>query len=288
MPAAEPAAAQTAFVDPLTGGNTYLPLKPGTQRVREGTTLIGKRAVTHKVLSTVTDVVRDFDGVKAVAVLDEEQGGGDIEKSLDWLAQDVDGNSWWVGAITEQYNGGKSSGIDEAWAAGRGEAKRGLLVPADPTTHPGWAMATPPGEKPATGGFARTQPKECVPFGGYEKVVVVAEGLNTDEVEDKFYAPGVGQVRNAPEKSHDEDVEKLANLTTLTPDGLTAVSNDALRLDALAVERDREIHPTGGARGGGGPAVAAAVGRSRDLAGGRPHAGFGQPSSHQAFTLFCE
>jgi hypothetical protein len=245
QPATSPqtSAPATTFVDPLSGGNKWLPLKPGTQWVREGTTLIGKRAVTHKVISTVTDVVREIDGVQAVAVLDEEQGGGNIEKSIDWLAQDAEGNVWWVGAITEQYHGGKSAGIDEAWTAGHGNTTRGVLVPADPSTHPSpWHMATAAGEKPTDAGYLRTQPKECVPFGCYENVVVIAEGLKTDEVEDKYYAAGIGQIRNAPEKSHDEDVEKLANLTTLSPEGLTEVSKDALRIDALAVEDDPKAY----------------------------------------------
>ncbi len=229
------------FVDPLTGGNKWLPLKPGTRWVREGTTKIGKREVTHQVISTVTDLIREIDGIKAVAVLDEERGGGEVtDKSLDWLAQDSNGNIWWLGAVTETYRGGKLTGIEEAWVAGRNKAKRGLLVPADPAGRgKPWRMATPPGEKGDQAGFTRNQTKECVPFGCYENVLVISEGLKSDEVEDKLYAAGVGQIRNSPQKSHDEDVEQLANLTTLSAEGLTEASTEAKRLDAAALEEEK-------------------------------------------------
>jgi hypothetical protein len=229
------------FVDPLSGANKWLPLKPGTRWVREGTTKIGQREVTHQVISTVTDVVREIDGIQAVAVLDEERGGGEVtDRSLDWLAQDSAGNIWWLGAVTETYRGGKLTGVDEAWTAGRNKAARGLLVPADPSTRTTpWKMATLPGEKAEEAGFTRTQPKECVPFGCYDNVVVISEGLNSDEVEDKFYAAGVGQIRNSPQKSHDEDIEKLANLTTLSAEGLTEASTEALRIDAAALEEEK-------------------------------------------------
>jgi hypothetical protein len=225
-------------VDPFVAGNKWLPLKPGTQWVREGTTKIGNRQVTHKVISTVTDVVREIDGMKAVAVLDEERGGGELtDKSVDWLAQDSAGNIFWVGGITEQFQAGRSTGIDEAWASGFGKARRGLLVPADPASRRGtWGMAEPPDTKPEVAKFDRIQDKECVPFGCYQNVVVVEEGVHTSETEYKYYAPGIGQIRNEPKKGHDEDVERLSNLTSLSADGLTEAANDALRLDAQAIK----------------------------------------------------
>jgi hypothetical protein len=224
-------------VDPFVAGNKWLPLKPGTQWVREGTTKIGNRQVAHKVISTVTDVVREIDGMKAVAVLDEERGGGELTgKSVDWLAQDSAGNIFWVGGITEQFQAGRSTGVDEAWASGSGKARRGLLVPADPaSTHGTWSMAMPPGEKPETARFKRVTAKECVPFGCYDNVIVIEEGVNTSETELKYYASGIGQIRNEPIKSHSEDVERLSNLTPLSADGLTEASNEALRLDGAAI-----------------------------------------------------
>jgi len=84
-----------SFVDPRVGSNMWLPLKPGMQWVRDGTTLVGNRAGPHKVLSTVTDVIRVIGGVKTVAVLDHSVDSGQVvQQSLDYFAQDKSGNIW--------------------------------------------------------------------------------------------------------------------------------------------------------------------------------------------------
>lgn len=243
----ETTAAPSQFVDPRSAANKWLPLKPGTRWVREGTTLIGKREVAHKVVSTVTDVMREVDGVKTLLVLDEEYGGGElVDRSLDYLAQDAAGAIWWYGAVTEEYEAGRLVGIDEAWLAGRKGAKAGIFVPAvvDAGT-PKWLMARPPGEKADVAKFLKTVSGECVPFGCYDDVLVVEEGSkDKSEIEDKYYAAGVGQIRNSPAFSRDSDLEKLANLTQLTPEGLTEASTEALRIDASAVEEESEVFGT--------------------------------------------
>ena len=66
------------FVDPRVGSNKWFPLVPGTQWVREGTTLIGNRVVPHQVVTTVTDVIREIDGVPAVLVYDHSVGAGQV------------------------------------------------------------------------------------------------------------------------------------------------------------------------------------------------------------------
>jgi hypothetical protein len=240
-PAATPV--QSNFIDPREGTNKWLPLKPGTQWVREGTTMIGKRAVPHKVVSTVTDVMREIDGVKTLLVLDEETGAGQtVDKSVDYLAVDKDGNVWLMGGVTEQYQGGKSTGIDEAWLAGKAGSQSGMMVPADPTkdTKP-WGIAQPPGEKGELAGFLKTAAKECVPFDCYKDVLVIEEGIKSKkEIEYKYYAAGVGQIRNEPKASHDLDVEKLINLTKLSASGLAEQSKEALRLDEAGAQDQKK------------------------------------------------
>lgn len=237
-------AASTAYADPRDAANKWLPLKPGTQWVREGTTLIGKRAVPHKVVSTVTDVIREINGVKALLVLDEEIGAGQtVDKSIDYLAQDTAGNIWWMGGVTEAYEAGKFVEVDEAWLAGKNGAKAGILVPAEVTagTKP-WVMAAPPEEKRDEARFVRMQPKECVPFDCYKDVLVVQEGLAPKaEAEYKYYASGVGQIRSEPKQSHDEDTAKLSNVTQLSPEGLTEASTEALRIDTEAAEEETAV-----------------------------------------------
>jgi hypothetical protein len=239
-----PTAAATTFVDPTAAENKWLPLKPGTQWVREGTTLRGKREVPHKVISTVTDVVREIDGVKALLVLDHQLGGGEIvQKSVDYFAQDSEGNVWTMGGVSEVYEGGKLVELEEAWLSGGKGAKGGILMPADPTKEtPPWTIAQPPDEDADAAQFERIQPKECVPFGCYEDVLVVREGTaKAVDTEFKYYAAGVGQIRNEPRKKKGEDVERLINVIKLGADGLAEASKDALRMDAAGAEEEPKV-----------------------------------------------
>ncbi|WP_134551186.1 hypothetical protein [Cryobacterium gelidum] len=136
------------FVDPRAGANKWFPLIPGTQWVREGTTLIGNRTVPHKVVTTVTDVIRQIDGVPTVAVYDLSTGAGQVvQKSLDYFAQDKNGAVWTLGGTTEQYEAGRFVAIAEAWLSGLDGAKAGILMPDDPPQRDGSLV-----NRPAPGG----------------------------------------------------------------------------------------------------------------------------------------
>lgn len=226
------------FVDPTTTTNPWLPLVPGTQWVREGTTLLGNRKVPHQITSTVTDLTRDINGVKTVAVFDHDVAAGQVvQQSLDYFAQDKSGAIWTLGSVTEQYEAGRFVDIDEAWASGADGAKPGILMPANPTAAtPPWLIAQPPSEDPDAAEFARVQKQACVPFDCFENVLVIREGkASAIDNEFKYYARGVGQIRNQPRtESRHEDVELLINFTRLTQQGLDEASNEALRIDQSA------------------------------------------------------
>lgn len=237
------------FVDPRAGSNKWLPLKPGTQWVREGTTLIGNRKVPHQVTTTVTDVVRVINGVKAALVLDHSVGAGQVvQQSLDYFAQEKNGDIWTMGGATEQYEAGRYVSIDEAWVSGVDGAKAGILMPAEPSvTTPAWSIAKPPEEDGDAAEYVRSQKKECVPFGCIPNVLVIREGKESAlDNEFKFYARGVGQVRNLPRgDSRHEDIEKLINITQLSPRGLAEASKEALRIDAEAAKEEPRLFGTG-------------------------------------------
>ena len=228
------------FVDPRVGSNKWFPLVPGTQWVREGTTLIGNRVVPHQVITTVTDVIRVIDGVKTVLVYDHSVGAGQVvQESIDYFAQDKDGNIWTLGGATEQYEAGRFVSVDEVWLSGVDGAKPGILMPANPTAAtPAWVIAQPPGEDGDAAAFARMQSQECVPFGCYKDVLVIEEGKQSAlNNEFKYYVYGAGQIRNEPlGASRHADIELLINMTMLTPQGLAEASAAALRIDRQAAK----------------------------------------------------
>jgi hypothetical protein len=241
------------FVRPATAANKWLPLKPGTQWVRVGTTLVGHRPVPHRVVSTVTNVVKRIDGVSAVAVLDQDTDAGQItQQSLDWLAQDKHGSVWSVGSYTEEYEGGRFSITREPWLGGMKGAKPGILMPANPTTRtPPWTIAQPPGADPDAAQAVQTGQRQCVSFNCFNDVLVVREGkASALDNELKYYAPGVGQILNAPKRfSHHKDVEQLVNFVYLSAAGLAELSAVALKLDGHARITSPDVYGRSAAAG---------------------------------------
>jgi len=218
-----------------TGANKWLPLKPGTQWVRQGVTDVGHRRLPHRVVSTVTDVYKEVDGVRAVAVLDQDIDGGEVaQQSIDFLAEDQKGNVWDLGSYAEGYEGGRFANVDDAWLAGVKRGRPGIIVLGDARKGtPQYYVARPPGEDADVAQVVRTGESRCVPFKCYEDVIVVREGkASAPDNEFKYFAPGVGQIDNEPRSaSRHRDIEDLYNLTRLTPRGLAEMSAEALKLD---------------------------------------------------------
>jgi hypothetical protein len=243
-----------SFGDPVSATNTWLPLKVGTQWVREGLTDVGNRRVPHQVVSTVTDVSREIEGVRTVAVLDQDFDGGQlVQQSLDHLARDEQGNIWLLGSYTEEYEGGQFVNATDAWLTGVKGAKPGILMQADPRSGtPPYFVERPPGgdEEEAIAQVVEAGQSQCVPFKCYEDVLVIREGkVAAPDNEFKYYAPGVGQILNTPRSaSQHRDVEKLINLTQLSPRGLAELSTEALKLDKRAKDVAPDVFgdvPTG-------------------------------------------
>jgi hypothetical protein len=188
----------------------------------------------------LTDVIRVIEGVKTVLAYDLSIGAGQVvQRSIDYFAQDKEGNIWLMGSVTEQYEAGRFVDVDEAWLAGVDGAKPGILMPRNPTVGiTPWVIAQPPDEDGDAAQVERMQPEQCVPFDCFQNVLVVREGKRTAlDNEFKYYAYGVGQIRNEPRsKSRHEDIEWLINITTLTAKGLAEASAVALQIDRRAAE----------------------------------------------------
>jgi hypothetical protein len=221
-----------SFGAPATGANPWLPLKPGTQWTREGTVDVGTRKLTHRVISTVTDVSRPVDGVRTVIVLDQDINGGQIaEQSLDYEAEDNQGNVWYLGSYTEAYQGGQFVNASDAWLAGVKGSKPGILMPTNPSPGYSYSEDTVPGIEAPSAKVAKTGQSQCVPFRCFKNVLVVDE----EGSEYKYYAPGVGQILTEPIGSGGKhEIEKLVNATQLSPGGLARISDEVVKLDKHA------------------------------------------------------
>ena len=223
----------STFPPPGTASNPWVRLKPGYQTVRLGGVNRGHRRLTHRRVYTVTDVVKEIDGVRAFAVLDQDFDGGEVaEQAIDWLIDDKDGNVWTLGGYTEAYEGGQYVNFTDDWLAGVKGARAGMLIVANPTMRtPPWSQSKVPGHEPAPAAVVAVGKSTCVPYRCFKNAVVIREG----ESETKAYVRGVGSVRTDPNATGgEEETERLINIKQLSPEGLAELSNEVLRLDQHA------------------------------------------------------
>lgn len=90
------------------------------------------------VRDTVTEIPED-EGDDESSLQEEgeedEEAGDLIEDTLDWYAQDVDGNIWYFGEIAQNFEDGELTDLDGSWIAGEDGARAGILIMAMPTVN---------------------------------------------------------------------------------------------------------------------------------------------------------
>jgi hypothetical protein len=208
------------------------------QWVRGGSTLVGGRKVPHQIISTMTDVVRMIEGVPTIAMLDESTDSDEVSQvGMDYFALDKDGNVWLLGGYTEDYEGGKYTNTEDHWLGTTGGASVGILTPARVTMDTAqWCIGGSEEDAPSIGKPEEIGVSECVEFGCYDNVHIVQEGLvGAPDNEDKYYAPGVGVIRNIPlNASLHQDRFELLNFVELSPAGLAEASQNVLDIEAHA------------------------------------------------------
>ncbi len=233
------------FVDPTEDTNPYHPLKPGTQWVRGGSTQVGQREVPHEAITTMTDVIRTIEGVPAIAMLDEFSDSGEIAQTgIDYLALDRDANVWMLGGYSEEFEGGQYTNTELAWLGTADGQTVGVLTPAEVAadTSP-WCIGQAPDEAASVGEPVKLGVTECVKFGCFDAVRVIQEGeVGAPDNEQKYYAPGVGVIKNVPlDASLHKDRFELLNFLTLSPEGLAEASKTVLDLEAHARETAPDV-----------------------------------------------
>jgi hypothetical protein len=231
--------------------NTWLPEKPGTQFVYEGSAISDDgRRISRRVVTTVTDLTKVIDGVRTVVIWDRDYDDGQlVEGEIAFHAQDNDGNVWLLGEYPEEYEeGGRFVGAPSTWIAGMEGAKPGILMRATP--RPGTSSYSQ-GWAPASGFTDRAEvykvgQKTCVPVDCYQNVLVTNEwdAANPEEgVQRKYLAPNLGYVR-VGFKPGDEEEETLVleKIRHLNPKALAEVRQQALKLEKRAYEVQKELY----------------------------------------------
>jgi hypothetical protein len=111
-----------------------MPLKPGTQRIYEGTAILEgeKSRSARRVVSTVTDLGKVIAGVRTLVVWERDYTAGQLgEAEIAFFAQDNAGNVWLLGEYPEEYENAKF--VDApTWITGQKGARAGIAMLANP------------------------------------------------------------------------------------------------------------------------------------------------------------
>ncbi len=193
----------------FTGGpvdNPFYPLTPGTMYVYEGDTADGLERVEVEVTANTKTIL----GVVCVEVRDREFLDGElIEDTLDWFAQDADGNVWYFGEDTKKIEGGVVVSTEGSWEAGVAGAQPGIIMLATPAAGQVYMQESAPGIAEDRAQVVALNQSETTPLATYNGCVLTEDFNPLDaEVEEKFYAPGVGLILEVTED--DERIELIS------------------------------------------------------------------------------
>ena len=187
----------SATIDPADFGpkidNDRLPWFPGAKWVYEST---GAGEV-ERIEVVVTEEQRIVMGVSTTVVRDTVTVDGELlEDTHDWYAQDHEGNVWYFGEETAEYENGEIVSTAGAWEAGVDGALPGIVMGTDPTVGDSYRQEYYPGEAEDMAEVVQTGVSEEVAFGAFDDLIVIEEWtpLEPDVVEEKYYASGVGVV----------------------------------------------------------------------------------------------
>jgi len=185
--------------------NPYFPLTPGTVWTYEGETEDGTETITV----TVTDQTKTILGVVCIVVNDVVSIDGDtVEITDDWYVQDIDGNVWYFGEDSQEIEDGEVVSTEGSWEAGVDGAKPGIVMLAKPILGIPYRQEYFFNEAEDWGKVIELGLTVETPFGTFNDCIKTQDwdALEPEVVEFKYYAPGIGVIK---EKEEDTSIELI-------------------------------------------------------------------------------
>lgn len=173
--------------------NPYLPLASLKQDVLENKTLRVERTAKPNVRKTFQIGGQT---VEALAVEDREfNASGDLtEATLDYFAQDDDGNVYYMGEDVDEYKNGKVSGHSGAWLFGKDTQRLGVIMPAQPKVGDKFKSEDAAPVTWEADEVISLSETANVPVGTFQNCLKIKEIASDGDTEYKLYAPHVGCV----------------------------------------------------------------------------------------------
>lgn len=192
--------------------NPHFPLTPGTTFVYEGES--EGEPIRDEVY--VTNETRMVMGVKAIVVRDREFEDEELaEETFDWYAQDKDGNVWYFGEDSREYDDGEVVSTDGSWEAGVNGAQPGIIMEGDPKVGDTYRQEYWAGEAEDMAEVVSLDESVFVPYGSFEACLKTKEWnpLEPGVEENKYYAAGTGLIMEITVKGESERLE-LVDIVT--------------------------------------------------------------------------
>lgn len=182
--------------------NLYFPLTPGTILAYGEIDKENEDSFVENNQVYVTFDTQNVLGIETVVVRDVEwEEGILVEDTLDWYAQDTDGNIWYFGEDSTGYeydDEGNFLGTnkDGSWEAGIEDAFPGYLIPANPQIGDRYFQEFAPGIAEDEAEVVSLNEFIEIDLGEFDNVLKTREFSQLDPgvFEFKYYAPGVGQI----------------------------------------------------------------------------------------------
>lgn len=203
-------------------------LRPGTTFVFEN-----REEGSSKTVE-VTRETRVVNGVTCVVVHDIARQNGQInEDTYDWYAQDADGNVWYFGEATQDFEPGNPDPVSTggSWEAGVDGAEAGIIMLANPQEGDAYAQENAPGIAEDRAVVLDTDTGVAVVYGAFDGALQTRDINPLDPSrENKFYVPGVGEVLTIEsDGAREELVAILVNGTRGDDDLLGYAGGDQMR-----------------------------------------------------------
>jgi hypothetical protein len=174
------------------GQNPYFILEPGYRLTFEH----GK----DTLVITVLEETKQVDGVTTRIVEERETSGGQLaEVSRNYFAIDkVTKDLYYFGEDVDEYKDGKVTGHSGAWLSGVSGARFGLMLPGTPKSGDKYYQEQAPKIAMDRAEILSVTESAKVPAGSFAKVLHTRESSALEGgSEDKWYAPGIGLIKDA-------------------------------------------------------------------------------------------
>ena len=188
------------FSHPRDINNPYVPLAMLKQDVLEGSEGAKKVRIERTAKPDLRKMFKiGNQEVEAFVVEDREWEDGELaEVAVDYFAQDDAGTVFYLGEDVDEYQSGKLSSHEGSWLLGKDTQKPGVIFPG--LLKVGAKFKSEDVNKDINEDDEVVSMSEDVvtPAGSYKNCVKVKENLADGTTEYKYYAKGVGVVREVP------------------------------------------------------------------------------------------